>query len=327
VSASNCKVKNETAAPQSRPPKRRSVELLDGHRIAIEELTLEELVALQCELEPTFARAIAKSEKDSVDRERITSQAYATICTILDEQRQRQGNQGSFSMGMDHRYSDLVLELLNEQQIKGVDGGLFELGCSSGVLLKQANDANFRVGGLEVVPELLDTTRRNVSRINHSNLFLGDFRKQDFSSQRNSYAVAYWNDVFEHIPIDEIEDYLKTLHSLLKPGGLLVTITPNWHMRPSDVTSLFQPPRSEAVGFHLKEYTLGEVVQLLGKAGFDSVTTPSFISRSKIHRHRLFDWTRMKVLVEPTLEWLPYRWSMQVCRRFGFSCTVARKST
>ena len=141
----------------------------------------------------------------------------------------------------------------------------------------------------------------------------------------SSYSVAYWNDVFEHIPVDEISDYLQTLHSLLKPGGKLITITPNWHMRPSDVTDLFLPPRSSAVGFHLKEYTLREVRQLLFAAGFTKIQTPLFISRNAIHMSNAFDITAVKSFLEPLLEWLPFQAAVQACRRLGLSCTVATK--
>src|SRR5690606_33540830 len=117
----------------------------------------------------------------------------------------------------------------------------------------------------------------------HCRLLHGDFRKIDLSDHVGQYSVVYWNDVFEHIPTDEIEDYLAVIRRLLKPGGKLVTITPNWHMRPSDVTVLFAPPRTQAIGFHLKEYTLGEVVGMLEAAGFRSVQVPSLISRQRIY--------------------------------------------
>jgi 2-polyprenyl-3-methyl-5-hydroxy-6-metoxy-1,4-benzoquinol methylase len=306
-------------------PRGRYIELADGQPLAIESLSLEELLALQGEQEPRFARRIAASAKDSLEREQITRTAYASICAILDEQARRRDTAGVFSMGMDPRYAGLVLKLCLAQQRRGFQGGLFELGCSAGSLLGQADRAGFRVGGLEVVPELLERAKEQVSTRHHGNLFLGDFRRVDLSQQLQSFSVAYWNDVFEHIPTDEISDYLSRLFDLLEPGGLLVTITPNWHMRPSDVTMNFRPPRSEAEGFHLKEYTLGEVCRLLRGVGFTEITTPSFISQRRIYLRRLFSLTRLKCALEPLLEYLPYRCAVQACRRFGLSCTIARK--
>lgn len=303
----------------------RLVTLVHGQSVNIENLDLKELIDLQCEQEPLFARAIAASPKDSLGRAEVIRTAYATICSILDEQSKRNQSLGVFSMGMDTRYADLVMRVLKEQERKGIEGGLFELGCSAGALLGLADRAGYRVGGLEVVPELLERTRQQISPQNHRNLYLGDFRQVDFSAAFGSYSVAYWNDVFEHIPTDEIEEYLLGLYSLLKPGGVLITITPNWHMRPSDVTMNFRPPRSEAEGFHLKEYTLREVHGLLRRVGFANVAVPCWISRKKIHLNPLLNLTRTKCLLEPLLERLPYKVAVQMCRRFGLSCTIAVK--
>ncbi len=303
----------------------RSVELADGRLVAIDTLDLSELVSLQAEQEPLFARAIAATRRDSQERAAITRTAYISICAILDEQAQRGQTQDVFCMGMDPRYADLVLRVLQEQELRGIRGGLFELGCSAGILLGQADRAGYRVGGLEVVPELLQRAKQRISAVNYDNLFLGDFRTVDLTKIHGSFSVAYWNDVFEHIPVDEIEQYLSGLYSLLKPGGLLITITPNWHMRPSDITSSFRPPRSEAEGFHLKEYTLREVRGLLKSVGFSRVTTPSFIDRKRIYLSSLLSFTRVKCALEPLLESLPFPLAVQFCRRFGLSCTIAMK--
>ena len=63
-------------------------------------------------------------------------------------------------------------------------------------------------------------------------LLLGDLRSVDQKSLTNRPSLVYWNDVFEHICPDEISDYLEKIYSLLVPGGSLVTITPNWLLRP-----------------------------------------------------------------------------------------------
>lgn len=303
----------------------RWVTLIDGRIVAIDQLEVSQLQALQQEQEPAFARAIERTKKDSLERSQTIQRAYASICSILDEIAKRQPVDQVFSMGMDRRYADLVLRNLESQTRKGISGGLFELGCSAGGLLAQACQAGYRVGGLEVVPELLDRTRNQISPEYHQNLFLGDFRAIDLTQHHESYSVVYWNDVLEHIPLDEIAEYLTRLYTLLKPGGRLITITPNWHMRPSDVTNMFLPPRTEATGFHFKEYTLREITGMLKAAGFKYVQTPSFISRRKIYAQNWLSLTKLKCLLEPMLEMLPYSAAVQCCRRFGLSCTIATK--
>ncbi|GAB5402852.1 MAG: hypothetical protein Aurels2KO_10830 [Aureliella sp.] len=324
--------------PETTPPvaadgcdNRLRVTGVDGVQHDISDWTYGELLGFQCEQEPLFARAIEETEKGSDARCEITQLAYTTICTVLEQMTARfpaeaaLSQEGTFSMGMDPRYSDLILRLLAQQQSAGVEGGLFEVGFSAGVLLQQVAAAGYSVGGLEVVEELRQQAKAKLDPKHHSQLLVGDFCKLDLSEHVGRYSVVYWNDVFEHVPTDEIVDYVKVIHSLLAPGGKLVTITPNWHMRPSDVTDVFKPPRSEAVGFHLKEYTAREVCSVVREAGFSAVETPTFISRKRIYLSGIPGLTGLKNALEPLLEWLPYRVAVQCCRRFGLNCTVATK--
>ena len=115
-------------------PAGRSVELADGRLVAIDTLDLSELVALQAEQEPLFARVIAASPRDSQERAEIIRTAYASICSILDEQGQRGQTQGVFSMGMDPRYADLVLRVLQEQERRGIR--VYQHGLTRGALLR-----------------------------------------------------------------------------------------------------------------------------------------------------------------------------------------------
>ncbi|MCA9133194.1 MAG: class I SAM-dependent methyltransferase [Planctomycetales bacterium] len=311
----------------ARPTSERTwlVTLVDGTELNIASLSAEQLRQVQCEQEPAFAQAISAAPKDSALRQQVTRQAYTTICAVLEQLSQRQQKSADFRMGMDDRYSDLILRLLRQQARRGVSGGLFEVGFCSGVLLERVAAAGYPVGGLEVVDDLLAQAKRKLAKEHHPSLLLGDFRKQDFTAHRGRYSMVYWNDVFEHIPQDEILDYLKIIYSLLGDGGILVTITPNWHMRPSDVTTQFSPPRTAAVGFHLKEYKLAEVCALTRQAGFRAVRTPAFISRHRIYDLQWVSGSRTKALLEPMLEWLPFPVAVQACRRLGFNLTIATK--
>jgi 2-polyprenyl-3-methyl-5-hydroxy-6-metoxy-1,4-benzoquinol methylase len=299
--------------------------LHDGSRIDLLKLSSDELTRLQCEQEPAFAKKIASTKKNTEERTAVIRHAYETICAILDEMSRHKVAGQTLSMGMDARYTRFVLDQLLAQRKLGIEGGVFELGFGTGIFLQSAAKAGHRVGGLEVTSQLFEEAKTKVPAEYHRNLWFGDFCAIDFADQRESYSLAYWNDVFEHIPVDEISDYLKTLYSLLKPGGKLITITPNWHMRPSDVTALFKAKRSEAVGFHLKEYTLREVRQMLLDTGFSAVQTPMFISANRFYSSNTFDVTLIKSVMEPILEYLPVQVAIQICRRFGLSCTIATK--
>jgi SAM-dependent methyltransferase len=226
-------------------------------------------------------------------------------------------------MGLDRRYVDLVLELLARRAfLRTGTPALFEIGYAGGGMLTRAVQAGYEVAGLEVCETVRRQALRSLPERFHPRLHLGDLLAQDLGNTQ--YDVVYWNDVFEHIPPDEIRDYLARIYRLLLPGGHLVTITPNWHERPSDVTGDFLPPRSEARGLHLKEYTLREVTGLLRETGFARVETPLVVTKSRIVLG-LGGLSGLKRLFEPCLEWIPYRSAELLCHGLGLSYTIATK--
>ncbi|HEX3654541.1 MAG TPA: class I SAM-dependent methyltransferase [Pirellulales bacterium] len=296
------------------------VRLSDGTQRDVSGLSVDQLVELQWQEERRFAQQILTACKCSTQRAEITSQGYDTITTLLRLRDQRSSEQ--FAMGHSPRYERLVLRLLAERHRRGIASPiLFEIGFGSGLLLKRIQDQGYVVGGLEVSQGMYELARRRLG--DQAQLHLGDLRSLG-KGTRGKFHVVFWNDVFEHIAPDEILDYLRIIHELLAPGGVLVTITPNWHVRPSDITSKFMGPRSEAVGFHLKEYTLGEVAGLLRQAGFKRVATPLLVTRPEM----IFCGSGLagcKRLLEPCLEWLPFRLTRVLCTGLGLDCTVAQK--
>ncbi len=304
-----------------------SIELVDGNIRDLSQLSVDELAQLQWEQETAFAELIKISAKGSNERAEITGKAYETVCQILATASEKRG-EADFVMGMDQRYGKFVLDQLASLKKNEIEGGLFELGFGSGILLDAASSAGFRVGGLEVAEQLYQEAKQRLPEKYHGNLCFGNFLQNDrVESLLGQFSLVYWNDVFEHIHVDEIEEYLARIYELLVPGGQLITITPNWHMRPMDVTASHLPPRSTAIGFHLREYTLSEVCQLLSNTGFASVKTPCFVGKKKIYQINWPDMTWFKRLVEPALEWIPYSSAVQCCRRFGLCCTIATKPT
>jgi SAM-dependent methyltransferase len=84
----------------------------------------------------------------------------------------------------------------------------------------------------------------------------------------NSLTLAYSNQVMEHIHPDDALEQLRNLYTAIAPGGSYVCLTPNRLNGPHDVSKYFD---AVARGFHLKEYTLGELEQLFYGVGFRSV--------------------------------------------------------
>jgi len=298
------------------------VMLANGRHLSLYALSPDELHKLQWEQEQGFAKAILALPRGSRERSLVIGQAYDTICTILAAQ---QTDGGPLEMGIDRRYIRLVLELLSQQIRRGVgQPRLFEIGYGSGTMLKEVSDKGFRVGGIEVSSTMRDEALGVLGNTFADQLMLGDLREVDKQSLAHRPSLVYWNDVFEHICPDEISDYLRKINQLLIPGGTLVTITPHWLLRPSDVTGDFCPPRTEARGLHLKEYRLAEVTKLLKQSGFRRVAAPLAVSRQRIYLAG--NGLRLaKQLCERLFDRLPINHAHLLCRGAGMSITIATK--
>ncbi|HEY7480356.1 MAG TPA: methyltransferase domain-containing protein [Gemmatimonadales bacterium] len=84
----------------------------------------------------------------------------------------------------------------------------------------------------------------------------------------DSVDVAYSNQLMEHLHPDDALEQLEGIYRALRPGGVYICITPNRLDGPHDVSQYFD---SVATGFHLKEYTVGELSRLFRQVGFRKV--------------------------------------------------------
>ena len=312
----------ESGADARRRPADNEIVLADASIRNLAALARDELLTLQWQQEREFARQILAAAKGSAARSRVTCQAYDSATRILA--RLQGSTDRPLIMGMHPRYGRLVTDILRRQQRQGQAARFFEIGYGTGSLLKIVAAAGFPFAGIEIAATMRQQAVEQIGREYANCLHLGEFLKCEAPLADGPWSLVYWNDVFEHIPPDEIGDWLLRIHAMLAPGGQLVTITPNWHCRPSDVTTAVRPPRSEAEGLHLKEYTLVEVSDMLHRAGFKVVATPLLVvprqvvlcGRGLIGLKRLF---------EPSLERLPFRFAKLLCRGLGLSCTIATK--
>ena len=85
-----------------------------------------------------------------------------------------------------------------------------------------------------------------------------------------SVDLAFSDQLMEHLHPDDARVQLAAIHRALKPGGTYFCITPNRLYGPSDISAYFE---DEARGFHLREYSLREIVAILREAGFGRIRT------------------------------------------------------
>lgn len=80
--------------------------------------------------------------------------------------------------------------------------------------------------------------------------------------------VAYSNQLMEHLHPDDASKQLKEIFRTLRPDGRYVCITPNRVAGPWDVSEYFD---EVATGLHLREYSVGELINMLLDTGFSKV--------------------------------------------------------
>ncbi len=83
-----------------------------------------------------------------------------------------------------------------------------------------------------------------------------------------SVDVAYSQQLMEHLHPDDALQQLRNLHAALKAGGRYFCVTPNRVTGPHDISRHFD---DVATGFHLKEYSIGELARLFREVGFREV--------------------------------------------------------
>ncbi len=84
-----------------------------------------------------------------------------------------------------------------------------------------------------------------------------------------SVDFVYSNQLMEHLHPEDAKDQLVNIYQALKAQGSYFCRTPNRLSGPHDISKFFD---DEATGFHLKEYTIGELRDLFKEIGFRKFT-------------------------------------------------------
>jgi SAM-dependent methyltransferase len=88
-----------------------------------------------------------------------------------------------------------------------------------------------------------------------------------------SVDLAFSYQFLEHLHPDDVAEHFKLIHRVLRPGGAYVFSTPHCFSGPHDISRHFSDTPS---GFHLKEWTYGEMRQVLRAAEFSASYTYRF---------------------------------------------------
>ncbi|WP_299395027.1 bifunctional 2-polyprenyl-6-hydroxyphenol methylase/3-demethylubiquinol 3-O-methyltransferase UbiG [Pelagibius sp.] len=90
----------------------------------------------------------------------------------------------------------------------------------------------------------------------------------DVALEDGSIDTAFSDQLIEHLHPQDTANHFRLVHRLLKSGGVYMLRTPHRLTGPHDVSRYFS---RNAVCFHLKEWTYGELVTQLRTIGFTRV--------------------------------------------------------
>jgi SAM-dependent methyltransferase len=142
------------------------------------------------------------------------------------------------------------------------DTTILEIGPGDCALSVELATLVRQVYGLDVSDEI---TQR-MSLPSNFQLILSDGTSVPLPSE--SVDVVFSNQLMEHLHPDDALEQLGEVCRVLRRGGVYICVTPNRLNGPHDVSQHFD---LVATGFHLKEYTVGELTRLFRKVGFRKV--------------------------------------------------------
>jgi len=85
-----------------------------------------------------------------------------------------------------------------------------------------------------------------------------------------SIDLAFSDQLVEHLHVDDAEWHFKMIAQALAPGGHYVFRTPHRFTGPHDVSMYFT--KGDPQGFHMKEWTYGELRTVLRRTGYGKLT-------------------------------------------------------
>lgn len=137
-------------------------------------------------------------------------------------------------------------------------GRLLDVGCGNGGYLLMMRKLGWQVEGIDIDPQAVMAASKN-----HLTVHIGFLEDHSFPSE--SFDVITMSHVIEHL-IDPHQT-IKECHRVLKPGGYLAVVTPNFdsllHRYFGKSYIALDPPR------HTFIFTLRSIKKIISESGFE----------------------------------------------------------
>jgi SAM-dependent methyltransferase len=149
---------------------------------------------------------------------------------------------------------------------------LLDLGCGDGSLVRRFSGAVRRCIGIDASDAMIRFCEENAPP--NAEFLCASII--DVPVPEGTVDIAMSRQVVEHLHPDDMPAHLAAVLRCLRPGGRFLIETPSRLTGPWDVSRKFS---ETPTGFHLREYTNGELAGMLRDAGFRRVTSPAVPSR------------------------------------------------
>jgi len=161
------------------------------------------------------------------------------------------------------RASKSQVELIKKYK-RGED--LLDIGCGEGFFLFNASKAGFRVKGVELSQDaVLYAKREFVLDVEATAFTERQFPEDHFD------VVTLWQ-VLEHVPHPLV--FLKEAYRVLRPGGVLVTSTPDINGVPSRI---LRKRWWNIRRLHINQFTTKTSASIFKNAGFRNIGSTSYV--------------------------------------------------
>jgi SAM-dependent methyltransferase len=216
---------------------------------------------------PERLRAHWEIERELADRLRTASRDQRTELygSVYDELFRRVPDhpQLTWAANQEQRRAEAARAAAFVRQFLPAGGVFLEIGAGDCSLSLSLCAHAARVYAVEVSREIANVD----STPNNFELLITDGRS--IPMRQGTVDLAYSNQLMEHLHPDDAIEQLEQISAALRPGGRYICLTPNRLLGPGDISMYFE--EDVARGFHLREYSNGELRGVMLRSGFARV--------------------------------------------------------
>lgn len=227
-------------------------------------LSQQERRQKQLDLEHAYQQKILAANTPS-ERKTLYKEAYDALYDFSVQ----------FSMDHDNASHLKVSKKMYRRFLSGKEG--IDFGCGDGTTTVALSEYASKVTGIDLDLRYLNSAVRQQQKQQPDRISFTQAQEVgEIPFPDASLDFVFSQHVFEHLHPDDGRKHLSEAYRVLRPGGVLIFITPNQFFGPHDVSRYFLSQGSVAQGLHLREYTYKDALPLVQQSGFRRVVTPFF---------------------------------------------------